>query len=69
MEIYSNLWLSQKIWKNGWYIENRLHSHIHDFWGGNRSGENLFANCLIVIYMAFSIHSSFRDLPAPPNFF
>lgn len=48
-----------------------------DFWGGNRLGQNLFANCLIALDAAtgkrrwhyqFVHHDLWdRDLPAPPN--
>ncbi len=48
-----------------------------DFWGGNRKGQNLFANCLIALDAATGkrlwhyqfIHHDIwdRDLPAPPN--
>lgn len=48
-----------------------------DFWGGNRSGRNLFANCLLAIdvkngklrwHYQFVHHDIWdRDLPAPPN--
>lgn len=48
-----------------------------DFWGGDRLGENLFANCLIALDAAtgkriwhyqFVRHDLWdRDLPAPPN--
>jgi quinoprotein glucose dehydrogenase len=48
-----------------------------DFWGGNRIGQNLFANCLIALDAAtgervwhhqFVHHDLWdRDLPAPPN--
>ena len=52
-------------------------SASYDFWGGNRSGENLFANCLIALnakngeriwHFQFIHHDLWdRDLPAPPN--
>jgi quinoprotein glucose dehydrogenase len=48
-----------------------------DFWGGNRIGQNLFANCLIALdaetgrrvwHYQFVHHDLWdRDLPAPPN--
>lgn len=48
-----------------------------DFWGGDRKGENLFANCLIALdahtgrrkwHYQFVRHDLWdRDLPAPPN--
>jgi quinoprotein glucose dehydrogenase len=48
-----------------------------DFWGGNRIGENLFANCLLALnartgqriwHYQFVRHDLWdRDLPAPPN--
>ncbi|HEX5221329.1 MAG TPA: PQQ-binding-like beta-propeller repeat protein [Verrucomicrobiae bacterium] len=52
-------------------------SAAFDFWGGNRLGENLFANCLIALDAAtgkrlwhyqFVHHDLWdRDLPAPPT--
>lgn len=52
-------------------------SAAFDFWGGNRIGENLYANCLIALDAAtgrrvwhyqFVRHDLWdRDLPAPPN--
>jgi len=48
-----------------------------DFWGGNRLGENLFANCLLAldaqtgkrIWHFQTVHHDIwdRDLPCPPN--
>ena len=48
-----------------------------DFWGGNRNGSNLFANCIIAIdaetgqrlWHYQTVHHDLwdRDLPAPPN--
>ena len=48
-----------------------------DFWGGNRTGANLFANCIIAIdaetgqrlWHYQTVHHDLwdRDLPAPPN--
>jgi quinoprotein glucose dehydrogenase len=48
-----------------------------DFWGGNRKGENLFANCILALDAASgkriwhfqTVHHDLwdRDLPAPPN--
>jgi len=52
-------------------------SATFDFWGGDRIGENLYANCLIALNAAtgervwhfqFVQHDLWdRDLPAPPN--
>jgi quinoprotein glucose dehydrogenase len=52
-------------------------SAAFDFWGGNRIGENLFANCLIALdavtgrrlwHFQFVRHDLWdRDLPAPPT--
>ena len=52
-------------------------SASYDFWGGNREGENLFANSLIALnaktgdriwHFQFVHHDLWdRDLPAPPN--
>lgn len=52
-------------------------SAAFDFWGGNRIGQNLFANCLIALdaktgrrvwHFQFVHHDLWdRDLPAPPN--
>ncbi|MBT34474.1 MAG: pyrrolo-quinoline quinone [Thalassobius sp.] len=48
-----------------------------DFWGGNRKGENLFANCILAlnaetgerIWHFQTVHHDLwdRDLPCPPN--
>jgi quinoprotein glucose dehydrogenase len=52
-------------------------SASYDFYGGNREGQNLFANCLIALnadtgerlwHFQFVHHDLWdRDLPAPPN--
>jgi quinoprotein glucose dehydrogenase len=52
-------------------------SAAFDFWGGDRHGDNLFANCLIALdaatgkrvwHFQFVRHDIWdRDLPAPPN--
>lgn len=52
-------------------------SAAYDFWGGNRVGQNLFANCLIAldaktgkrVWHQQLVHHDLwdRDLPAPPN--
>lgn len=52
-------------------------SAAFDFWGGNRVGANLFANCLLALnaktgeriwHFQFVHHDIWdRDLPAPPN--
>ena len=52
-------------------------SAAYDFWGGNRIGQNLFANCLLALdantgkrlwHFQFVHHDVWdRDLPAPPN--
>jgi quinoprotein glucose dehydrogenase len=52
-------------------------SAAYDFYGGNRPGENLFANCLLALdartgkriwHYQFVHHDIWdRDLPAPPN--
>ena len=52
-------------------------SAAYDFWGGNRKGENLFANCILAlnaetgerIWHFQTVHHDLwdRDLPAPPN--
>jgi quinoprotein glucose dehydrogenase len=52
-------------------------SAAFDFWGGNRIGQNLYANCLLALDAAtgkriwhyqFVHHDMWdRDLPAPPN--
>ena len=52
-------------------------SAAFDFWGGNRIGENLYANCLLALdaatgrrvwHFQFVHHDLWdRDLPAPPN--
>lgn len=52
-------------------------SAAFDFWGGDRKGENLFANCILAldaktgkrIWHYQTVHHDLwdRDLPAPPN--
>ena len=52
-------------------------SAAFDFWGGNRKGQNLFANCVLAldattgkrIWHYQTVHHDIwdRDLPAPPN--
>ncbi len=52
-------------------------SASYDFWGGNRRGKNLFANCVLAlnakngkrIWHFQTVHHDIwdRDLPAPPN--
>ena len=52
-------------------------SAAFDFWGGNRKGQNLFANCVLALDAATgkriwhyqTVHHDLwdRDLPAPPN--
>lgn len=52
-------------------------SATYDFWGGNRIGQNLYANCLIALEARTGrrlwhhqlVHHDLwdRDLPAPPN--
>jgi len=52
-------------------------SASYDFWGGNRKGKNLFANCVLAlnaetgkrIWHFQTVHHDIwdRDLPAPPN--
>lgn len=52
-------------------------SAAFDFWGGNRIGQNLYANCLLALdartgkrvwHFQFVHHDLWdRDLPAPPN--
>ena len=52
-------------------------SAAYDFWGGNRKGENLFANCVLAldattgerIWHFQTVHHDIwdRDVPAPPN--
>ncbi|HZH74069.1 MAG TPA: PQQ-binding-like beta-propeller repeat protein, partial [Mariniphaga sp.] len=52
-------------------------SPAYDFWGGNRKGQNLFANCVLALDAATGeriwhfqtvYHDIWdRDLPAPPN--
>jgi quinoprotein glucose dehydrogenase len=52
-------------------------SAADDFWGGNRKGENQFANCVLALNAATgeriwhfqTVHHDLwdRDLPAPPN--
>ncbi len=62
--------------KRGWVFVP-TGSAAFDFWGGNRIGQNLYANCLLALDAAtgnriwhyqFVHHDLWdRDLPAPPN--
>ena len=62
--------------KRGW-VFIPTGSAAFDFWGGNRIGQNLYANCLLALdaatgrrvwHFQFVHHDLWdRDLPAPPN--
>ena len=73
----ANNWAGMAIDNKTGTIFIPLGSAAPDFYGGNRTGENLFANCLLAInandgnykWHYQMIHHDMwdRDLPAPPN--
>jgi len=72
-----NNWAGMAIDRNREIIYIPTGSAAFDFYGGNRHGENLFANCLIAlnvrtgkyIWHFQTVHHDIwdKDLPAPPN--
>lgn len=73
----ANNWAGMALDKKTGTIYIPLGSAAPDFYGGNRTGANLFANCLLALNAADgtykwhyqTIHHDLwdRDLPAPPN--
>ena len=73
----ANVWTGMSVDEERGIVYCPTGSAAFDFWGGNRIGENLFANCLIAlnaetgerIWNYQFVHHDLwdRDLPAPPN--
>lgn len=73
----ANAWAGMAIDRERGIVYVPTGSPAYDFYGGNRKGDNLFANCLIALEAAtgkrlwhyqFVHHDIWdRDLPAPPN--
>ena len=73
----ANVWTGMAVDEERGIVFCPTGSAAFDFWGGDRVGENLFANCLIALnaetgeriwHYQFVHHDLWdRDLPAPPN--
>ncbi|MCE7065730.1 PQQ-binding-like beta-propeller repeat protein [Dyadobacter sp. CY326] len=73
----ANAWAGMAIDRKRGIVYIPTGSAAFDFWGGNRPGDNLFANCLIALDAATGkrlwhfqlVHHDIwdRDPPAPPN--
>jgi quinoprotein glucose dehydrogenase len=73
----ANVWTGMSLDAERGWVFCPTGAAAFDFWGGNRLGENLFANCLIALdartgeriwHFQFVRHDLWdRDLPAPPN--
>jgi quinoprotein glucose dehydrogenase len=73
----ANCWAGMSLDEERGIIFCPTGSAAYDFWGGNRKGENLFANCILAlnaetgerIWHFQTVHHDIwdRDLPAPPN--
>jgi quinoprotein glucose dehydrogenase len=73
----ANSWAGMAIDRRRGIVYVPTGSAAYDFYGGNRPGDNLFANCLIALDAATGkrlwhfqlVHHDIwdRDLPAPPN--
>ena len=73
----ANVWTGMTVDQERGLVFCPTGSAAFDFWGGNRLGDNLFANCLIALdantgervwHYQFVRHDVWdRDLPAPPN--
>ena len=73
----ANSWAGMSIDREKGMLFVPTGSAAFDFWGGNRKGQNLFANCIIALNAATgeriwhyqTVHHDLwdRDLPAPPN--
>ncbi|GAB3260555.1 hypothetical protein GCM10027347_24940 [Larkinella harenae] len=73
----ANNWMGMAIDRNRGIVYAPTGSAAFDFYGGNRPGSNLFANCLLAlnartgkrIWHYQCVHHDIwdRDLPAPPN--
>jgi len=73
----ANTWAGMSIDREREMLFVPTGSAAFDFYGGNRKGDNLFANCLLALdantgkriwHYQFTHHDVWdRDLPAPPN--
>lgn len=73
----ANVWTGMAVDEDRGIVYCPTGSAAFDFWGGNRIGRNVFANCLIALnasngeriwHYQFVHHDLWdRDLPAPPN--
>jgi len=73
----ANVWTGMAVDERRGLLFCPTGSAAFDFWGGNRIGQNLFANCLLALdantgqrvwHFQFVHHDLWdRDLPAPPN--
>jgi quinoprotein glucose dehydrogenase len=73
----ANNWAGMSLDEERGIVFVPIGSASYDFWGGNRKGQNLFANCLLALdantgkrlWHFQTIHHDLwdRDLPAPPN--
>lgn len=75
----ANNWMGMAIDQKRGIVYAPTGSAAFDFYGGNRKGDNLFANCLLALNAATgkriwhfqTVHHDIwdRDIPAPPNLF
>ncbi|HJZ42065.1 MAG TPA: PQQ-binding-like beta-propeller repeat protein [Bacteroidales bacterium] len=73
----ANAWAGMSLDKSRGIVYVPTGSAAFDFWGGNRKGANLFANCILAlnartgerIWHFQTVHHDIwdRDLPSPPN--
>jgi len=73
----ANCWAGMAVDESRGVVYVPTGSATFDFWGGNRIGQDLFANCLLALdantgrprwHFQFVHHDLWdRDLPAPPN--
>jgi quinoprotein glucose dehydrogenase len=73
----ANSWAGMSLDEESGVVYIPTGSASFDFWGGNRKGANLFANCILAldartgkrIWHFQTVHHDLwdRDLPAPPN--
>jgi quinoprotein glucose dehydrogenase len=73
----ANVWTGMAVDEKRGIVFCPTGSAAFDFWGGDRHGENLYANCLLALdattgkriwHFQFVHHDLWdRDLPAPPN--
>ncbi len=75
----ANNWMGMAIDRKRGIVYAPTGSAAFDFYGGNRKGDNLFANCLLALnaetgkrlWHFQTVHHDIwdRDIPAPPNLF